>query len=161
MVTDNIPNANTKSRELPQSKQLPLVWRILTAMVMAGFGVFALSYMVSSVSEIQGDDSYSSGVLTIAGLLPLIYGVVVIPLIFRVIDGYSENTEEEQSVEDYWVQYGKGLKLAYASKFGGENNGFNQEIDQRVGVMMNNGRGFTRALAKDWLKRMHKFTEAK
>jgi hypothetical protein len=66
-----------------------------------------------------------------------------------------------QSSEDRWESYGRRIKDAYSAKFGGDNPGFGEEIDKRINIMRSNGRGFTRKLASDWLKRMTKFTEAK
>jgi hypothetical protein len=99
----------------------------------------------------------------LVGLNSIILIVFAGVIIFGMLKGMEivGDTEEEKSTDDYWVQYGERLKSAYTSKFFGENSGFNQEVDARVNIMMNNGRGITRILAKDWLKRIHKFTESK
>lgn len=106
--------------------------------------------------------------LTFMGFMPfwmcIIYALIGIGYIF-IYSSPELTTEATPSyltiVGDYWAEYGNKLKLAYASKFGGENSGFNEEVDTRIAIMQNNGRGFTRAIAKDWLKRMERFTEAK
>jgi hypothetical protein len=62
---------------------------------------------------------------------------------------------------DYWEAYGNRLKEAYSAKFGGENKGFNDEVNNRIVIMQKLKHGFTNTIAYDWLKRMKKFTEAK
>jgi hypothetical protein len=57
-----------------------------------------------------------------------------------------------------WKSYGERLKLAYAAKFGGRNMGFENEVDYRIKIMIDTDKGFAREVAKDWLKRMSKFT---
>ncbi len=71
------------------------------------------------------------------------------------------DTAGNQQGASTWDIYGQQLKAAYSAKFGATNTGFNEEVNARIAIMNNNGRGFTRSLAYDWLKRMHKFTEAK
>lgn len=153
-------DSSTDNKEQSETEQMPLWGRLIVGLVMLGIGLGVMPFITSSTNAIAGNSDYSPGIQAMASTMPIMYTVIVILCTFNSIMGYSRNTIEE-SVDDYWVMYGNRLKLAYASKFGYENNGFNQEVDQRVGVMMNNGAGFTRGLAKNWLKRMHRFTESK
>lgn len=62
-------------------------------------------------------------------------------------------------VQFSWKRYGERLKRAYASKFGGANPGFNEEVDLRIAVMRTQGKGETRDMATLWLKNQAKFVE--
>lgn len=106
-------------------------------------------------------------IFSITGWLPLsiTIGYMLISAItigFILFNVPSEPQTEDKEVNiSTWDNYGQLIKDAYAAKFGGVNNGFNQEVDTRIRIMNHNGRGFTRTIAYDWLKRMKKFTEAK
>lgn len=67
----------------------------------------------------------------------------------------------EREDTDAWSSYGQRLKNAYSAKFGGENAGFNDEVDKRIEIMRHLKRGFSHTIARDWLRRMKGFTEAK
>lgn len=89
--------------------------------------------------------------------------ILVLPLFLCSIlftSGDSDNFTEAQ-VHNEWGEYSNRIKKTYSAKFGGENPGFNDEVDKRIAVMQNCGQGFTRTIARDWLKRMERFTEAK
>lgn len=76
--------------------------------------------------------------------------------------GYSDNPTSDSTnvfVQFSWKRYGERLKRAYASKFGGANPGFNDEVDLRIAVMRTQGKGPTRTIAQDWLKNQAKFVE--
>lgn len=73
----------------------------------------------------------------------------------------SSNMPIAAEETDKWQIYGQQLKDAYSAKFGGENKGFNEEIDKRILVMQRLRTGFTHTIARDWLKRMESFTEAR
>ncbi len=80
-------------------------------------------------------------------------------LFFSISDSTKSQTVAQNT--DAWVEYGNKLKTAYSAKFGGENTGFNDEIDYRIAIMQNLKHGFTHTIARDWLKRMERFTESK
>ena len=99
---------------------------------------------------------------------------VWIALIYILLCGYylaywiffsvpKDSTTETEPItgQSQWDIYGQQLKDAYTAKFGGQNTGFNSEVDKRISIMNHNGKGFTRSLAYDWLKRMNRFTESK
>ena len=137
---------------------LPDLW------VYAIFGVVALSVILFTyfyfgsllVSLVSANIILGSGVFL--GLLPLwvaaLFGVTAAFIFFTPTEAVPETT-------DYWLQYGTRLKEAYSAKFGGANGGFNDEVDKRIVVMQKLRIGFTHTLARDWLRRMGKFTEAK
>ncbi len=99
------------------------------------------------------------------GFVPFWIGFVfaIIATGYFIIAGSSETSTQPTATDnpDKWIEYGNRLKLAYTAKFGGENTGFNQEVDYRINIMQHNRRGFTHTIARDWLKRMERFTEAK
>ncbi len=90
------------------------------------------------------------------GLLFITYQMVL--TFFNFLSPLEETGDNSRNYP-YWIARGKAIKQAYAAKFNGMNPAFNKEVDSHVRVMMHNGRGITRSLAKDWLKRMGKFTE--
>lgn len=97
------------------------------------------------------------------GFIPMWFVFITIPISIAVVLFIPNELSEQQETRDidYWDLYADGLKKAYASKFGYQNTGFDDEVNKRIDVMKNCGRGFSRTIARDWLRRMHKFTEAK
>ena len=101
------------------------------------------------------------------GIIPMwiaaMFSIVSFYTVWSSIMGVPElsGVATEPSIGSEWDEYGQRIKDAYSAKFGGENNGFNDEVNNRIAIMNHNGRGFTRTIAYDWLKRMSKFTEAK
>jgi hypothetical protein len=95
--------------------------------------------------------------------IPVFYVLISIILISYSIFNYKPSDLPEAPSEqfDYWEAYGNRLKEAYSAKFGGENKGFNDEVNNRIVIMQKLKHGFTNTIAYDWLKRMKKFTEAK
>lgn len=87
----------------------------------------------------------------------IIYGVFsyITFSLFRDVE-YNEVNKEEI---DYWTIYSNKMKLAYCAKFGGNNSGFNDEVDKRIAIMVRLRKGYTRSIAQSWLKQMEKFTE--
>jgi hypothetical protein len=58
-----------------------------------------------------------------------------------------------------WGAFGNRMKAAYSSKFGGDNPAFSQEVDQHIKAMQALGKGTTKTINEEWLKRMAKFVE--
>ena len=58
-----------------------------------------------------------------------------------------------------WETFGNRLKEAYTAKFGYPNPAFEKEVDQHVLAMRALGKGDTKAVNEDWLRRMAKFVE--
>lgn len=102
---------------------------------------------------------------TILGFVPiwilLLYGILGLTQLFFKYGSTSQVEQIATEDMDKWDIYANRLKDAYSAKFGGENSGFNQEVDLRIKVMQHNRNGFTHTIARDWLKRMERFTEAK
>ena len=154
---------------------MPFLWIVVSAVVYA----LCAQQVLPAVNSLKDVGAVFATGLKIAGILftsivPLWCRVVFVypaaalviisttTLTYNILAPLDPESEAHEAVNaSSWAEYGQRLKLAYASKYGGENGGFNQEVDQRVGVMEHNGRGWTRTLAKSWLKRMSVFTEAK
>lgn len=75
--------------------------------------------------------------------------------------GEEEAVSEQVSGQDRWEAYGQRLKNAYEAKYGYKNPAFDEEVDSHIRQMQHLGKGFTRSIAKGWLKRMRRMTEAK
>lgn len=106
------------------------------------------------------------GLLALMRILPVwffaisvIFGVSAI-LSGRGVGSGNPTTETTTFTDRFsWLRYGKRMKRAYASKFGYDNSGFNQEVDTRIEIMRTQGKGTTRTLSQDWLKRNAQFVE--
>lgn len=94
-------------------------------------------------------------------VLPLfvIYGAFSL-LYFPGTGNQNPTSDSPRFVDSFsWLRYGKRMKRAYASKFGGDNSCFNEEVDLRIAVMRTQGKGETRDMATMWLKNQAQFVE--
>lgn len=105
-----------------------------------------------SVEQAEGDYTGITGLLD---LMPFIYCIAVLLGIVQLIIGRDSPIEARPPFE--WEKYGERLKRAYAANFGGDNPGFNEEVDARIKLMIEADHGYRRQLAKNWLKRVSKF----
>ncbi len=129
-----------------------MIGKIIWILIVLLIGVGLLPLVNSQISQID-TTQYSSAVNGMAVLLPLVFAIITIFWVFKSM-GVDSSKEQID-----WLRYGERLKLAYASKFGGDNRGFDGEVDYHIKIMVSNDKGFTRQLAKDWVKRMSKFVE--
>lgn len=113
---------------------------------------FVLPQINNAVSTIT-TPTFSPAVTSMASLMSILFVVMIFLYMFKSLG--TDSPEEQID----WLRYGNRLKLAYAAKFGGENSGFNGEVDYKIKIMVNTDKGYTRQLAKDWVKRMSKFVE--
>lgn len=88
----------------------------------------------------------------ITNVVPILFAVSVIIVVIR---GMGVDKGDEAGFS--WRDYGERLKKAYTAKFGGDNPGFESEVDYRIKLMVDTDKGYHREVAKDWLKRMSKF----
>ena len=111
-------------------------------------------YLVPMTTELAKDETINEASRVLISIMPIIYILVVIVGAMSIM--FATNY-----IVTYlkWRAFGNRLKAAYTAKFGGENIGFNQEVDQRINVMRSLGKGSTKSLAEDWLKRIAKFVE--
>lgn len=58
-----------------------------------------------------------------------------------------------------WNAYSNRLKEAYSAKFGENNPAFGDEVDGHIKVMKSLGRGYTKSVHLDKLKRLSSFVE--
>ena len=58
-----------------------------------------------------------------------------------------------------WSAFGNRLKVAYSAKFNGESPAFSEEVDAHIKVMKSLGRGHTKSVHMDKLKRLSAFVE--
>jgi len=90
----------------------------------------------------------------VIGLVP--YWFIPLPIVAAVIVGFFDRQDSADEVPFNWEAYGERLKRAYESIYG-RNAGFEEEVDLRVGVLVETDKGFRRKLAKAWMKRVSKF----
>lgn len=128
-----------------------VIVKLILTLVSGGVGFYVVTTLLNGL-DMSG---YPASASAMASVLPVVYVAIVIVGIVKSIG--VDSTEEQID----WTRYGERLKLAYTAKFGGENPGFNSEVDYRIKIMVNTDGGYTRQIAKDWVKRMSKFTELK
>lgn len=131
--------------------------KIITTIIILIIGVGGLIAVNDSVNGflLSPDiNKYSSNVKTMMTILPFMFALMVI---FGALKNLGADTQEEIAAQINWTRYGERLKLAYAAKFGGDNPGFDQEVDLHIKILVDTDKGYTRQLAKDWVERMSKF----
>jgi hypothetical protein len=96
---------------------------------------------------------------------PTLWGTVV-PIVLSccVIVGVFLFMNGDSVVRKYirykrWDSFGNRMKVAYSAKFGGRNPAFDEAVDQHVLAMKSLGKGYTKTIDKEWMKRMAKFVE--
>lgn len=106
-------------------------------------------------AEAQGTE-IPAAQLAIMDSLPVIFGVAVLIGAFAYLVSPAGAPIRERFK---WAPYGRRLKRAYHAKYGYENPAFDDEVDNRIRVMRVQGKGHTRTIASDWLKRISKMVE--
>lgn len=140
---------------------------ILGIIITSALVLFAFLFCLLTFGSMLLGIAASIGIMiasNVLGFIPIwilvIYALISLYLSYFAYYAETGTTQETEN-GDRWEEYGNRLKMAYSSKFGGDNNGFNQEVDSRIKIMQNNGKGFTRSIAHRWLKRIERFTEVK
>jgi len=133
------------------------ITKLLTTIgILAFVCLVALPLMDSGISQITNSESYSTTVKSMVSLFPIMYAILAIIGIIQIW--------YQAPVIIYhfkWIIYGERMKRAYRAKFGYDNKGFNEEVDQHILTMRTLDEGATRDINEDWLKRMAKFVEIK
>lgn len=151
---DVVGSSNNRDYSLSQTEK-EMTKKIIQAVLCLIVGAIAIILMNGILSS-QDMSTYPATTRAVSSLLPLTAVMMVIVSIFRSL---GKDTSEEIAMQIDWVKYGERMKLAYTAKFGGENKGFNDEVDARIKILVNTDRGFSRQLAKDWVHRMSNFVE--
>ena len=98
----------------------------------------------------------------VPGWIVAVNWILAVPILFFGFPtGSSNPTSDNTNIITGFSsgRYGERMKRAYASKFGGTNKGFNEEVDARIAVMRTQGKGDTRTIAQEWLKSRAHFVE--
>ncbi len=117
-----------------------------------GFSSSTFSPMFQQFGDMLG----VSPSLLYGWLMPAMFATVITLFVVKSVGGVGYVVKRHRMM---WEAYGNRLKEAYSAKFGGENTAFNDEVDMRIKVMKTLGRGYTKKVHKDWLKRTAKFVE--
>ena len=127
---------------------------IIRTILGIGAGIFGLFMLSDAIANLDTSEMTSAekGIIEV---LPIVFSAVVI---VGVVSGFYG----VKAVVKYkrWTDFGIRMKKAYSAKFGGENPGFNEEVDLRINIMRAlkpNSR--SKVIAEDWLKRMSAFVE--
>lgn len=130
--------------------------KILSIFAMLVIGVVVSTSFECLSRDIKDNSGAEPSLISLIDLLPFVFTVSLLSGIIYILIGRDAPGEARPRFE--WEKYGERLKSAYAAQFGGENPGFNDEVDARIKLMINTDYGYRRALAKNWLKRMANFT---
>jgi|WetSurMetagenome_2_1015567.scaffolds.fasta_scaffold68395_5 hypothetical protein len=133
------------------------MWKGLIKMgFVSVFGVLVFKILITELSDISTDPNLSSAESALLNLLPIVFVVTIIACMTAAFFGYETYVRYKR-----WGDFGNRMKAAYTAKFGGENKGFNDEVDKRIAVMksLSFKEGMTKETTEDWLKRMAVFVE--
>lgn len=96
-------------------------------------------------------------------LIPIVIAASVILGVCKYITG-DEDTAIVGPIKKYvrvkrWDQLGNRMKVAYEAKFGFVSEEFNSQVDSHVKAMRALGKGYTKSIDMEWMRRMAKFVE--
>jgi len=125
-------------------------------------GVFAVVVIEVLVNTLDTTGWNSAVVAWVTTVTPIILVVGVIISIFKYLTG-EEDTGERRIVRiiryKKWDAFGNRMKVAYSAKFGGKNPAFSEAVDQHITAVKVLGKGYTKDINIQWLKRTAKFVE--
>jgi hypothetical protein len=131
-------------------------------LVTALSGVAAIVVIEVLMNSLDTTDWNPAMVSIVTTLCPIIISISVILGVFKYFAG-EEDTGERRIVRiiryKKWDAFGNRMKLAYSAKFGGKNPAFNNAVDQHILAVKVLGKGYTKNINMQWLKRMAKFVE--
>lgn len=134
---------------------------IILIVAMASVLVMTLFIYLRTANMLFSTAFMNFGIIMMAsfGFIPL--WIIPISLIITALAYYRWINHSEVVITEDYQPYGDKLKLAYEAKFGYRNPEFDKEIDQHIKVVENLGKGYTRTIHLNKLKRLAKFVEAK
>lgn len=131
-----------------------MIWKkIIQAVITMGIGGVMLKATQGLIANTD-TTGMSEANKAILGLSPIVLAIIIIVCAFSIFFA-------GQAIIRYlkWRDFGNRMKSAYVAKFGYPNPAFDKEIDAHVLAMEALGKGYTKSLDKDWLKRMASFVE--
>jgi hypothetical protein len=129
-------------------------WKIQIAVVTGIVALIGIEVYATSI----GMSTWNPAIATFVGtLLPIIFSATIILGIFQYLD--QDSVVRKYIRYKKWDSFGNRMKVAYSAKFGGRNSAFDLEVDQHVLAMKSLGKGYTKTIDKEWMKRMAKFVE--
>ena len=124
-------------------------------LVILGVGVLVgIELFVTSIDTSGWSPLLETFVVTV---VPIVFACVIIVGIFQYFD--SGSVVRKYIRYKRWDSFGNRMKVAYSAKFGGRNPAFDEAVDQHVLAMKSLGKGYTKTIDKQWMKRMAKFVE--
>jgi len=125
-------------------------------------GVFAIVIIELLMNTIDTSRWNPAVVAWTTTLVPIILSGSVIISIFKYYVG-EEDTGERRIVRiiryKKWDAFGNRMKVAYSAKFGGKNPAFSEAVGQHITAVKVLGKGYTKDINIQWLKRTAKFVE--
>lgn len=131
-------------------------------LVTVATGVFAIVVIEVLVNTLDTTGWNPAIVSAVTIVVPVILTGSVIIAVFNYLAG-EEETGERRIVRiiryKKWDAFGNRMKVAYSVKFGGKNPAFSEAVDQHILAVKVLGKGYTKDINIQWLKRMAKFVE--
>jgi hypothetical protein len=132
--------------------------RMNSALTTALMGVIGIVIIEGFFSGIDTKGWNSALTMIVTTFLPIVFAACIILGLFRWF------IRDEGPAQHYirykkWDSFGNRMKAAYAAKFGGDNPEFDKVVDQHVLAMKTQGKGYTKDIDEQWMKRMAKFVE--
>jgi len=137
---------------------------LIGIMVAIVVGVALVPTIVETTNSLPDDTP--AGIQALVDVLPYVFvAVIILGAVAWIGHGVmDEDAKVVGKVGKYirvkrWDQFGERMKVAYEAKFGFSSSDFNNQVDSHVKAMRALGKGYTKSVDMDWMKRMAKFVE--
>lgn len=127
---------------------------IISMMISVIVGIISMMTIKGMVESIDVSKLNPLEAAMITQIMPILAAIAIIMSTLAMTGGAESVTRILK-----WNAFGNRLKAAYSAKFGGDNKGFDDEVDEHIKAVKALGKGFTKSIDVDWLKRMAKFVE--
>ena len=133
------------------------------ALMMAITGIICLIVIETLINSIDTTGWNSAVTTFVSTLVPIIMASTVVMGVFKMFAGDDdmETIENKGYFKRYkiWGDFGNRLKAGYVAKFGYSNSAFDEDVDMHISAMRALGKGTTKTINEEWIKRMAKFVE--
>jgi hypothetical protein len=130
------------------------IWKTQLLVIAGVGGLVGIEVLVTSIDISVWSPSLRTLVETV---IHIVFSCGIIIGIFQYLD--QDSVVRKYIRYKRWDSFGNRMKVAYEAKFGYSNSAFDKEVDQHVLAMKSLGKGYTKTVDKQWMKRMAKFVE--
>jgi hypothetical protein len=126
-------------------------------------GIISLIIIETIISTMDTSSMPPALSTMVTTLIPIVMAASVVLGVFKYFTG-DEDTAVVGPIKKYvrvkrWDQLGNRMKVAYEAKFGFASADFNSQVDSHVKAMRALGKGYTKSIDMEWMRRMAKFVE--